>query len=1136
MQKEEPFLEEIQETLKNLDIGGSAEVEEAIFQRLRPPDEEEILNLMESRPAVLAEDATLRNIAMSAGLLRADTIPTLGGTRFVGQRGPNRPRDPQKVDFVFSEKDKNRLDHFLHLKGKGVEIEASFGTVWQGFRPGFKSFQAFHALRDILEEKASKGKVNRATSTETVEIMNGVPIRRITKIISPTESEVVWQKKMRRNPKTGELSMIENPRLGIRVYHSQETFISEYEAQQEIEKAGFKSDKFDVNLRRTKRRISYTEFSEKSPMRGLRFDLTLVEETRFGKKSFSFIRGEVEIEKQSNYATANGMIDAIRNVLIWSQRAPSFNYVIGLPERKFAVKLHNNLFWPEKEKYEDPYRLKNNYWNKPRNIKIRDLLKDLHWSVTVKLNGSRRFLLIDTYGIYIFGPPFDVIKIGNTATQFSGTLLDGEFMRKKDKNQLHCFDILFMKERDVRPEFFQERQALLKQVVDYLKSLKGLDTKIYMKKFYSEGTLYQRIEEALNVAEELPEDEQDGLIFQPHMWYYNRHTLKWKPPEKLTIDFKVIVDPTDPKKVNLMVGHGKWQIPFMGSPQYPLESPAVTLTKNNVDGESVFYKIVEFRWDKTWQEFDPIRIRDDRDRPNNPETAKDVWNDIMNPISKDTIYGDTLQVARRYFNDVKRDMLITNFSRDDTIIDIGSGRGGDLLKWKKIGFDTVYAVDPNKENLNELERRLEEMRGMKTKIRMINMGAEETEGLKTILKKDNARVDGIVAFFSLTFFTKDSKIYNSLLETIDLLPIGAKFIGIVMDGEKTRELLEESKAEEINVLEIEKRKKMAGVKTKKEKAKIKASYQKEIKEVKKTGAVYTSRAFTITQASRFSENTTGNQIIIDIDDPTSMVKDQKEWLFYFEPFKTSLEKLGFVHQEKPFRTKDKASNFIDMGPVFHILPEPSRVFSSLLRVFIFTKGSKFVKFINNIPKVGASMRLPAPQSDNLSIIRLKSIPSSFIYATLWAEDRDFRKRKGPEAQVEKLRLDMAKDLTFEEFMTLPVAKGIDKKDLKSAFGQFKDHLADSSKFISKYKIIDLLEETLAVNIYVLKGRLENGWITSINVLPSACKMLQKRKAVILYTTDDITFYPVKRKQTFLFAQTDPLIQKLFRESCPQSFV
>ena len=1118
-------------------------------------------------------------------------IPAPRGPRSIGVFGPERPRNPLGVEYIFSDRDIRLLGQFLNSSPNLFEIEASFGTVGGkrggfkprlkpgmksvptlkkkhgGFKPGLKSFPAFQALKKRLDEKAAEGKVEKTTSSEIVETMKDLYIRRITKLDS---GDVVWQKKLRgpKDPRTQQPLRFENPRWGIRVYKSSESYHSEGQVRIEMEEQGF--DIFKPTVRRFKRRTSYLEYQETSPFYGVRFDLTLVEETHYhkGEVIFSFTRGEIEIERVYKNVTTDSFIGAVQQVLEWTQRAKDFSTVIALSERKFAVKLHNNLFWYQMragrmKEFTDLYRLYSNYWNKPRNVKIRDLLNPgVDWSLTVKLNGVRRFLLLDTFGTYMVGPPFDVIKIGPGVDQFSGTLIDGEIM-EAGKRAFYCFDLLFDSGEDIRDEDFRQRKERLDRIFGYLKGL-PMDTQMHLKKYYSSGSLYQRIEAALDEADEMREEDQDGLIFQPYaprLGYWNNLTLKWKPPEKLTIDFLVEApDPTRPEKVRLLVGDRRRNIPFQGNRRHPLPEYH-TLPETEVDEEPLSGRIVEFRWDR--QTFVPLRVREDRDRPNNLRTALDVWEDIMNPITRDTIYGDTLQVVRRYLNSVKRTLLTDNFSQPHTILDIGSGRGGDLSKWKQAKIKKVYAVEPDATNLKEFKRRMAEMRDLQTEVQIVNMGAEETKKISMILDHDNAQLDGIVAFFSLTFFPENQKMYSSLIETINLLPEGGKFIGIVMDGARTRELLEKAKEQSIDDI-LKKGKEKAKKASKKQVKVIRQKAQKEASQMEKMGAVYESRAFTIEQRTTFTDKAVGNKIRIDIDDPGSMVKDQEEWLFYFKPFANRLKKIGFSHKSSAFRTREYSSDFVDGGDVYKILPKTSQTFSSLFRVFVFVKGKKFSGFSAVRPKAGTIQKFPNPYGAKLCMIGILPTPSNIIRAVLQGLSADYRSKsdKKKENFVRKFRRNLGGNLTLSKFRKLSISSILEQDfseehgedAMKIAHLEYKLHIMNPQKWLSEGRILELLADKLKINIYVLMGKVQGpprGKQKVVSVSASTrfsqCSEMYKReKAIILFTTDGIHYLLVSRplkkdcssvdETSCVFLQTDPLIQKIYKQVCPRTSI
>jgi hypothetical protein len=179
---------------------------------------------------------------------------------------------------------------------------------------------------------------------------------------------------------------------------------------------------------------------------------------------------------------------------------------------------------------------------------------------------------------------------------------------------------------------------------------------------------------------------------------------KWKPI--MTIDFRVRRDASG--KLNLLSGANKGQgeVPFAGG-RYPWNGQA-ELTED-MDG-----KIIEFQWVNdsstlptettiSGGAFVALRERPDKLFPNNLKTATDVWTLINDPITLDDLEGTTMMLMGRYHNRVKNYALADIAQNIQTtvkvLLDLGSGRGGDISKWHR--FKRVYAVEPDIENLRE---------------------------------------------------------------------------------------------------------------------------------------------------------------------------------------------------------------------------------------------------------------------------------------------------------------------------------------------------------------------------------------------------------------------------------------------------
>lgn len=1047
---------------------------------------------------------------------------------------PKKPKIPKTIQELFTLKDKKAISNLLKTKGPNIEIEASLGTYRQGekgliFSPGFKSYTYFKNIKDALEQlKNQKGSGIQVQKENTrIETMRKILIRRIVDL--DTDS-ISFQRKIRHRN-----NILDYPSIGVRIARSEEQIVDLEALNIALESENI--EEFNPDTIRVKRRTTYKNTRTDSKFYGLKFDLTHVEETYISERGemTSFTKYEVEIERVlSKDISVDTFVEAITHIYMFSQDKKEIKNVMNLIERRYAVKLHNNLFWndPHYKRFtKNPYVLYGGYWNKPKNIKLRNLADPRgNWDVTVKLNGVRRFMLIGDSNTYLYGSNRDVFKIGSGDEEFSGTFIDGEYIKIGNVKTFYAFDILFYQGRDLRQENFKNRMEKLEQAFEKIKSL-NFDTKIILKEYFKKGNLYTKIKDAFQKIKEIEkkgEDLTDGLIFQPPHWYKNNNTLKWKPPSKLTIDFllkRVTTDEeleyirdkhnlTDEEIANdvylILVGDRGTMKLFTGTNRYPHKG-FILYQEKLFKGEPLENRIIECSWSSKNEEFIPVRIREDRDKPNNYSTAASVWDDIMNPITKKTIKGNSLKLVRKFHNKVKLTLLQQEFRKGgkditgkvfgDVILDIGSGRGGDITKWNAAGLRRVYALEPNEENLEELERRKEELYKNKSQITDIvplNFGAEDTEQIKMHIQD---KLDGIVSFFSLTFFPKSEKYFNSMLDTISLLPPGGKFIGIVMDGERTENLLMKEKERVLEEIqeEIEK-----GEATK-----------EDLKEAKESGAIYSNPSFEIEQTSKFTKKPYGNKIEITIQDEGSMVKNQEEFLFYFDNFRNKLKSRNFNYREKMFRISSErglsASDFIDRGGEYEALPKDSKTFSSLMRVFVFTKQKVTIKpFDIQKPQEGKLKNLPNPYNRSLCIRGGPSSPSNIIYSVLYATSANFRKSVKKLGKTEKFRVEtLPKRITeemYDEF-TLGPSK-------KLPFEAYKQKLKDSSKWLADFTILELLMKILKMNIYVLVGKQgkvgKAGYEKIVSIHPSAvfatnCEIYDYDKSIVLYTSDNLHY-------------------------------
>lgn len=257
-----------------------------------------------------------------------------------------------------------------------------------------------------------------------------------------------------------------------------------------------------------------------------------------------------------------------------------------------------------------------------------DSLSD--YVITPKWDGTRMLLYVFDGKGYLFNKttrlaaPLEVSRIPGR------TVLDGEFF--DDSNRYIAYDILFIDGRDVRQTPRTYRTLLLEQTyAEYAPGIElaevgyGADLYTLFKNYVSD-----------------PKRTLDGVVFVPRdSHYYNKHTLKYKPIELLTIDFLVTVDASGRYPIyNLFVQDRGGVVPFRHYPRIQKVSDA---------GKALIGqggRIVECKW--IGDTFVPHRVREDKTAPNFTTIADDIWEDINAPITEDEMAGVLATISRKF--------------------------------------------------------------------------------------------------------------------------------------------------------------------------------------------------------------------------------------------------------------------------------------------------------------------------------------------------------------------------------------------------------------------------------------------------------------------------------------------------------
>lgn len=252
---------------------------------------------------------------------------------------------------------------------------------------------------------------------------------------------------------------------------------------------------------------------------------------------------------------------------------------------------------------------------------------------------------------------------------------------------------------------------------------------------------------------------------------------------------------------------------------------------------------------------------------------------------------------------------------------------------------------------------------------LVPMGADDPELLKVIgTESKGSRV--VFSFFSMTFMAPEKKM-DALVENIDLLlrVPGAMFVGLVLDGNKIRE----------NV----------------PKQGLLTDAYSIVPTGKVTKSSYNLQTFNEDGSYRgdVKKSYKYPQIVTNINEASSKVKDVTEWAFCFEAFADKMIAKRF---------KLKKTGFLDSGRDFEALGADARLWSSMTRYFIFERHSYRAPLEGVTYPTGAEYRVydGVVLVDTIENLYVAPGLPSFFAAYLYATEKGYH-LLGPEEQKTK---------------------------------------------------------------------------------------------------------------------------------------
>lgn len=131
-----------------------------------------------------------------------------------------------------------------------------------------------------------------------------------------------------------------------------------------------------------------------------------------------------------------------------------------------------------------------------------------------------------------------------------------------------------------------------------------------------------------------------------------------------------------------------------------------------------------------------------------------------------------MDALRKSHNHAKKKLISSVTEKRDRVLDVGCGRGGDLMKWKIVKA-RLTAVDPDPESIEEAKRRLEGM----------SYNADISVGdIRTCPK---IQYDIVCYNFSLQYIFANHGLFTESIRAIsERVDVGGLLIGTIPDSDK----------------------------------------------------------------------------------------------------------------------------------------------------------------------------------------------------------------------------------------------------------------------------------------------------------------------------------------------------------------
>jgi SAM-dependent methyltransferase len=437
------------------------------------------------------------------------------------------------------------------------------------------------------------------------------------------------------------------------------------------------------------------------------------------------------------------------------------------------------------------------------------------YAVTDKIDGLRCLLYITRDGkLYGLTSNGNIIKTDMYSESCISCVLDTECIKTNSKMSFHIFDILVYNGQDVRgnQEYdLPKRLHLIDFIIESVKNTGIYD--IVKKRYYFKNVFLG----AKILYNSISEYTKDGLIFVPMDSCYPTTSkwpelLKWKPEHLNSIDLYSVKQkgtntwllythskPERREKLDKQTVDVLFDIDKITGTSTCLETFKTEIPESLLDPVTnmpyVSETVIEFTWDKNSASFLPIKTRWDKTQLNKGNfitVALDIWDSIHNPVTLSHLFNLTKHSSAQYYknmryyhNRVKENLYKKYIKPKTKLLELCSGKGGDISKWKRCNVELVDGYDIDTSSVNECIKRNVSSTNPNKNYNFYQLDLYNPES-KTVIKGNRKDLyDNVCCHFAIHYFMKSSNTLSNFIDILDTnLADNGYFVTTFMDNKQ----------------------------------------------------------------------------------------------------------------------------------------------------------------------------------------------------------------------------------------------------------------------------------------------------------------------------------------------------------------